>query len=155
MDLRRLRAGEWMAALGGGMLLYSLFAEWYSEPPLDGWQAFTVIDVLLAIVAIAALALVVTTVTQRVPAVPLALDALVAIAGKIAALLVLIRLLVKPADASGVEAGAWIALASCLTIVAGGWIAMRDERLSTDGRTTDLTGVPRAEAPKIEQLPAP
>lgn len=166
MDLRRLRAGEWIAALGGGLLLFALFVAWYQVPvpslrlppgsqPVDAWEAFTVIDVLLAAVAVFAISLVPVTATQRVPAVPLALDAMVAIAGKLAAILVLIRMLFHPSDAFGLEAGAWIALAGCASIVAGSWLAMRDERLSTEGRQTDLTGRPRAEAPPIESMPAP
>jgi hypothetical protein len=155
MDLRRLRAGEWIAAVGGGLLLFSLFTAWYGEPALDAWEAFAVNDVLLAIVAVSALALLVITAIERVPAIPLALDALVAIAGKIAVLLVLIRMLAKPSGVSGLDAGVWIALVGSLAIVAGGWIAMRDERLSKDGKPTDLTGVPRADGPRIEQMPAP
>ena len=165
MDLRRLRAGEWIVALGGGLLLFSLFVAWYHAPvpslrppgsqPVDAWEAFTVIDVLLAIVGVFALSLVPITAAQRVPAVPLALDSLVAIAGKVAAILVLVRMLAHPSDAFGLEAGAWIALVGCAAIVAGGWIAMRDERLSDEGGPTDLTGRPRSGAPPIETLPAP
>jgi hypothetical protein len=166
MDLRRLRAGECIAALGGGLLLLSLFLGWYEVPvpsvaapagsePETAWEAFAVNDVLLAIVAVGALSLVPVTAGQRVPAIPVALDALVAIAGKLGLLLVLIRIVSQPDGATGLELGAWLGLLSAAVIVVGAWTAMRDERLSGEGKPTDLTGRPRAEAPPIETLPAP
>ena len=48
-----------------------------------------------------------------------------------------------------------MALAATLGIVIGGLIAMRDERLSPDGRHTDLTGVPVSAQREIETLSAP
>ena len=158
MDLRRLRAGEWIAALGGAALLASLFMGWYELPTSateTGWEAFAVVDLLLAAVALFAIALVPVTASQRVPAIPLAQATLVAIAGKLAALLILIRIAWAPGDASGVEPGAWLGFVAAGAIVAGGWIAMRDERLSTPDRATDLTGAPNPEAPAIESLRAP
>ena len=42
-----------------------------------------------------------------------------------------------------------------LGIVAGGLLAMRDERLTAGRAHTDLTGVPVAAQPEIETLPPP
>jgi hypothetical protein len=157
MDLRRLRAGEWITGLGGVALLGSLFMAWYDTPrgTRTAWESFAVLDLLLAAVALFAISLVPVTATQRVPAVPLAQDVMVAIVGKLALVLVLIRIAWTPDGATGVEAGAWIAVVDVLVIVAGGWIAMHDERLPSPGRVTDLTGVPSRESPSIETLPAP
>lgn len=168
MNLRRLRAGEWIAALGGVALLGSLFMAWYSVPvPTEAavspaprqtesaWEAFAVVDLLLAAVALFAISMVPITAAQRVPAVPLAQDALVAIAAKLALIVILIRILWAPGDAIGVEPGAWIGVVDALVIVAGGWIAMRDERLSGPDRVTDLTGRPGPEATPVESLPVP
>jgi hypothetical protein len=166
MDPRRLRAGEGITALGGGVLLFALFLGWYEVPlpsvaapadsePETAWQAFAVNDMLLAIVAVSALSLVPVTAGQAVPAIPIALTGLVAIAGKLALLLVLIRIVWPPAGAAGLEVGAWLGLLGAAVVVVGGWIAMRDERLSTEDQPTDLTGRPRAEPPSIETLPAP
>jgi hypothetical protein len=166
MDLRRLRAGEWIAALGGGLLLLSLFLAWYELPvpsvaaparseAVTAWEAFAVNDVLLAIVAGAALSVVPVTAGHRVPAVPLALETLVAIAGKVALVLVLIRMVSRPDGATGLELGAWLGLLGAAVVVVGGWTAMRDERLSGEGTPTDLTGRPWSEPPPIETLPAP
>jgi TRAP-type uncharacterized transport system fused permease subunit len=154
MDLRRLRAGEWIAGLGGVALLGSLFRSWYAGG-VTAWEAFVVNDVLLAAIALFAISLVPITATQRVPAVPLAQDALVAIAGKLALIVILVRIVLKPGDATGVEAGAWIGALDALVVIVGGWIAMRDERLSRPGRPTDLTGVPTSERKPVETLPTP
>ena len=56
MDLRRLRAGEWIVALSGVALLGSLFAPWYAGGR-TGWEALAANDVILALIAGAAVAL--------------------------------------------------------------------------------------------------
>jgi hypothetical protein len=157
MDLRRLRAGEWIAGGSGLVLLVALFLPWYSDDggSRTGWQSLGALDVVLAVVALAALAIPVVTAVQRVPAVPLALQSLTTLVGLLAVLLVLIRVLNMPDWAVEREWGLWVALAALLGIVTGALIAMRDERLSGGGRHTDLTGVP-VEAPReIETLHPP
>ena len=157
MDVRRLRAGEWITGLGGALLLVALFLPWYDEGAVSptGWQAFTVIDVVLAAVGLAALLVPVVTAQQRVPAVPLAMQALVTLAGLVALVLALIRVVDLPGDASGRAAGVWLGLAATLSIVAGAALAMRDERPSAQGRHVDLTGVPVGGPPSIEAIPPP
>jgi hypothetical protein len=157
MDLRRLRAGEWIAGVWGLVLLVALFLPWYSDDggSRTGWQSLGALDLVLAIVALAALAIPVVTALQRVPAVPLALQSLTTLVGLLAVLLVLIRVLNMPDWATEREWGLWVALAATLGIVVGGLIAMRDERLSRGSRQTDLTGVPVPAQPEIETLPAP
>lgn len=183
MDLRRLRAGEWIAGVSGLVLLVSLFLPWYEiqegivfGPPgrLDArasaWDAFTVLDILLALGALAAIAVVIVTATHATPAVPLAMQSLLTLVSLLLLVLVLFRLL-DPPDVSFVEgsggpvreqveeisraAGAWLGLAGTLGIVVGGLIAMRDERLTRGDRHTDLTGVPVAAQREIETLPPP
>jgi hypothetical protein len=155
MDLRRLRAGEWIAGLAGLLLLVSLFLPWYSSPEATGWEALAVNDVLLAAAALFAIVTLLVTAGQPVPAVPIFLDALMALAGIIASLLVLVRVGFLPGDADSREAGLWAGLAGTLGIAVGGWISMRDQRLSRPGRPTDLTGRPVAERPEVEVLPPP
>jgi hypothetical protein len=60
-----------------------------------------------------------------------------------------------PGDLHGREWGLWVALAAAFGIVAGGLIAMRDERRSPEGRHTDAAGVPIPAAREIETRPAP
>jgi hypothetical protein len=157
MDLRRLRSGEWVAAVSGVALLVSLFLPWYGAGPQDAsaWEALAAIDIALALVAASAVALLVITASQRVPAVPIALSAFVTLAGLIGLLLVLVRVASVPGDFDGREWGLWLGLVATIGIVAGGSFAMRDERLSPAGRHTDLTGRPTQAPPEIEPLPAP
>ena len=140
MDLRRLRAGEWIVALSGAALFVSLFLPWYGESR-TGWQALAVNDAILAVIAAAAIGVLVVTATQRVPAVPVAFEAIVTWLGLVAVVLVLVRV-VWPAG--GREWGLWVALASAVSLTAGAWIGMREERMA---------GTPPP--PEIEPLPAP
>jgi hypothetical protein len=157
MDLRRLRAGEWIAALSGLVLLVSLFLPWYGGAPGDAsaWEALAVLDIALALVAAFGVGLLVITASQRVPAVPIALSAVVTLVGLIGLVLVLVRIANPPDGFDGREYGVWLALLGAAGIVAGGAVAMRDERLSPPGRHTDLTGRPTPAPPEIERMPAP
>jgi hypothetical protein len=157
MDLRRLRAGEWVAGISGLVLLVALFLPWYADDAgsRTGWQSLGALDLVLAVVALAALAIPVLTAVHRVPAVPLAHQSLTTLVGLLAVVLVLIRVLNLPDWADQREWGLWVALAAALGVVVGGLIAMRDERLTREGRHTDLTGVPVAAQREIETLPPP
>jgi heme A synthase len=160
MDLRRLRAGEWIAAACGVGLLVSLWLPWYSSAAPDGstlsaWQSLAALDVLLALIAASAVGLLIVTATQRVPAVPVALSVFVTMAGLLGVLLVLIRVLSAPDGAEGREWALWLALASAIGIVAGSLVAMRDERPSPAGGHTDVAGRPAPPPPEIETFPAP
>jgi hypothetical protein len=155
MDLRRLRTGEWMAAVAGVILLAALFQPWYGTPDATAWEAFSVIDLVLAAVAMFAIALLVVTAAQKVPTVPIALDAALALAGMLALLLVLLRVASLPDGADSREWGLWQGLIGVLGINVAAWVAMRDQRLSQPGRPTDLSGKPIAEPQEVELLPAP
>jgi cytochrome bd-type quinol oxidase subunit 2 len=157
MDLRRLRAGEWIAALGGVALLVALFLPWYDEGAASptGWESFAVLDVIFALVGVAAVLLLVVTAQQRSPAVPLAMSSLLTLGAVVVLVLAVFRVIDLPSDASARDAGVWLALAATLVIFAGGAVAMRDERLSTAGRHVDLTGRPTPEPPEIEAWRAP
>jgi hypothetical protein len=160
MDLRRLRAGEWAAALCGLALLVSLWLPWYSgssgaASSLSGWESLAALDVLLALIAATAVALLVVTAAQSVPAVPIAFSVFVTFAGMLGVVLVLLRVLSPAETAEDRDWGLWLALASSVGIVAGGLVAMRDERLSGAGGHTHLTGRPVPPPPEIETFPPP
>jgi hypothetical protein len=144
MDLRRLRAAEWVAAVSGAALLVSLFLPWYTSGMDDatGWQALAVTDVLLALVAAFGVALLPITASQRTAAVPIAFSALVSLAGIVGVLLVLFRAANLPDGADGREWALWLGVAGACGVAAGAWLAMRDERLSPP-------------PPEIEPIPAP
>ena len=155
MDLRRLRVGEYAVGACGVLLLVALFLPWYGPDSATGWEAFSILDVILVLLALAAISVPVVTATHRVPAMPLAVESLTALFGMLAVILVLIRVLNLPGDADGREIGLWLGLLATLGIAAGALSGMRDERLSPQGRHTDLTGVPVSSQPEIEQVPAP
>ena len=168
MELRRLRAGEWIAAVSGAALIGSLFLPWYSADvacPLTAgadcpnetvaaWEAFTFLDVVLFSAGAMGTALLVVTATQRTVAVPIAMSALTTWVGLVASALALYRLIDLPPLVDGSEPGVWVGLVAAAGLAAGGWLAMRDERLSGTGAATDATGrhAPRTE---VERLPAP
>jgi hypothetical protein len=157
MDLRRLRAGEWLAGFSGLVLLVALFLPWYGDDAgsRTGWESLGALDVVLAVVALSALAIPVVTALQRVPAVPLAHESLTSLVAWLAVLLVLIRVLNMPDWADGREWGLWVALAATVGVAAGTLLAMRDERLTRAGRHTDLTGVPVPHPREVETLSPP
>ena len=143
MDLRRLRAGEWVAAASGVALLVSLFLPWYGPDSATAWESLSAIDVLLAFVAATGVLLAIVTAAQRVAAIPIALSALVALAAIVGVLLVLFRMLDVPDGASGREGALWLGLAGAAGIAVGAVMAMREE-VRVDGRQ-----------PEIEAMPAP
>jgi hypothetical protein len=160
MDLRRLRVGEWVLALSGVALLVSLFLPWYErgESGVSGWESFAVIDVLLAAVAAFALVAVVTAATQPTTALPISFESLTVIFGLVASVLALVRVLDVPdlgAPGYGTAAGAYLGLAGSVGLAAGALVAIRDERLSPPGKTTDMTGRPVPPPPEIEAIPPP
>ena len=174
MELRRLRAGEWIAAVSGAVLVFSLVLPWYKlELPatelgagesrrtirLSAWEAYAVVDVLLFAFGLLAIGLLVLTATQRTAAVGIAADALLTLVGGVVAIVAVVRVLNMPGDLELLEASraaaAWIGLLATIAVVVGTTVAMRDERLSTPGEHTDATGVPVDAPPEIETLPAP
>lgn len=163
MDLRRLRAGEWIAVLSGMALLASLFLPWYRtclpggrcDEDLSGWQALAITDVILAAIALAAIGLFVVTATQATSAVPIAYGSLLFLASMVTGVLTMVRVLSLPDVASGRAAGIWIGLAAAVGITSGAVLAMRDERLSGSGQLTDSTGKLVSAPPEVEAIPAP
>jgi hypothetical protein len=156
MDLRRLRAGEWLLALSGAALFVSLFLDWYKagSSGVTGWQAFSIIDGVLAVVGLIALIAVILAATQPTPALSISLESLTVLFGLLAAVLALIRVLDQPdlPPGYGLGVGAWVGLAGAVGVFASALIAIRDERLDP---TTDATGRPVASQPEVELVAPP
>ena len=125
--MRRLRAGEWLAAAGGVALVVALFV-WEDGPGV-------VIVVLLAALAALALLLAVLQATRTSPAGPVGAGVLTAALGPIGVLLALFSL------GGG---GALLALAATLAITAGGWLSIRDEH---------VPGLPPGPEPELRPSP--
>ena len=125
--MRRLRAGEWLAAAGGVALLVALVV-WDDGPGV-------VIAVLLAALAVLALLLAVLQATRTSPARPVGAGVLTAALGPIGILLVLFSL------GGGT---ALLALAGAVAITAGGWLSIRAEH---------VPGLPPGPEPELRSPP--
>ncbi len=132
MNLKRLRAGELLALAGAACVIASLFLRWYETPTgsLDAWSTFGPAVVLLMLGAGAALVLVAATVTERSTALPVAAAVWTVALGLVALIAALVRVIERPDHATSLCAGAWLALAGAVLILAGAWQSMRDERTS-------------------------
>jgi hypothetical protein len=143
----RVRDGEWIAGAGGVALLAAMFLHWYGAGPFEAtaWQAFDVLDVVLALLALVPLGLVVTQATRLSPSIPVALSVLTTLAGGLAGLLILYRIVNQPGpnDVVQVQAGAWLGFVAALVIAGGGW------------RSLSVEAIPGAPLPPVEDLPAP
>ncbi len=170
MDLRRLRKGEWIAAISGVVLLISLFLPWWSLPAyfersadlaeLNAWEVLSVADILFALLGVLGIAVGVIAARASAAGPGVAAEALAAPFALVMAIVGLTRVVGTPGalELPGLEPsteyGAWIGLAAIFGVLVGVLVGMRDERLSTPDQTTDATGVPAA-PPEIETLPGP
>jgi hypothetical protein len=113
---RRFEVGPILVALGAIVLLVSLFLDWYGG--LTAWDAFEVVEVMLATLAVTALVIVTGLLAPDLEYVerrwlpPVVLGIVLLVAAE----------LVNPPPAAGDQApatGAWIALGSALVMFAG------------------------------------
>jgi hypothetical protein len=114
--MRRFEVGPILVALAAIVLLVSLFLDWYG--PLTAWEAFEVVEVLLAALAVTALVIAVGQLApdldylerRWLPAVVLAI-----------ALLVAAEMVDPPPAAGGEElgAGAWLAFGAAVVMFVG------------------------------------
>jgi hypothetical protein len=132
MSLRKLRLGE-LVALGGAVcVIVSLALPWYHTPSgsLSAWSTFGPGVAILILASALALALGLATATERSSAIPMAAVVWSTLGGIAAVVAALVRVLERPDHATGLGAGAWLALAGSAAILIGSWQAMRDERTS-------------------------
>src|SRR3712207_716604 len=112
---RRLEVGPLLVALGALVLLVSLFLDWYG--PATAWDAFEVVDVLLAVLALLALATAIGAVAPDVAW----LDRrwLPALVAAIVILVAAELLSPPPFVEDDPETGAWLAFAAALAMLIG------------------------------------
>jgi hypothetical protein len=145
------RPGELLAGVAAAALLAVAFLDWYGpRARADGvsaWQAFSVVDLLLALVIVLGLALAVLNAAGRGPTAPVALAVITSTLALGATLLVLYRIVDQPGSNELIEvrAGAWLGLAAVAGVFAGAWWSMGDERT----RPVDPP------APEAERRPTP
>jgi hypothetical protein len=153
-----MRRFEPVAGLGGLLLGVSLFLPWYSGTPViaqsevtligveqhpSAWEAFAVIDVLLALFALLAIAVPIVSLAASGPAKPVAVAVIASAFGWIAVVLVAVRLSEPPDGFYSRSYGGWLALAGAVIAWVGSWLSLRDE------------STPGAVAPEIPRRPAP
>jgi hypothetical protein len=147
-DRNRLSQGELIAGISGLVLLIDLWFKWYGVKVSAGggllkgfsvgvsasaWEAFSLIDIILFLVALIAIGVAVMRGLNRMPDMPYPPATLVAVAGGIAVLLILFRILDTPVDTHGVNGidvtrkiGVWLGLLAAAGVTYGGWRAMQE-----------------------------
>ena len=131
--MRRVRAGDIVVGASALVLLAAMSLTWYTVPSyrnLNAWEAFGVVDVLLALIALLGVALALSQVVGRGPALPVALGVITTTLALAAVLLVLYRILNQPGpnDQIVVEYGAYLGLLATLGVFFGAWLSLSDER---------------------------
>jgi hypothetical protein len=152
VDLRRLRAGEWLAGAGGVLLIGSLLLlPWYEADSgeVTGFEVFSIVDILLTLIGGLAIALAFLQATQDSPAMPVGAGVLCVPLGFAGFALVLYRLLDEPGVPGGdavvdVRLGAYLGLLAMAAITAGGWLSIATEQ---------VRGLPPGPEPELRPAP--
>jgi hypothetical protein len=130
--VRRLRLGEWTAAIGAAALFALLFAPWFDPNGASGWSALGWVTLAFAVALCAAGAwLFVATLIARPLAQQVAACVLTAAIGTFALPVLALRVLVfqpGPNAVTTLRYGAWFGLLATLLIALGGWWAIKDDR---------------------------
>ena len=148
-ERRRFPAGPVVAALGGLLLLVSLFLDWFDD--FTAWTIFEVLDLVLAAIALASFATLVRELGVPLPRLrviaagallPLALTAFVIVVSQ--------HVNHPPAGVDrDPDVGAWLALAATAVMLAGAVLAAARISLAVDVAPGD------SEAPTVQQPPPP
>jgi energy-converting hydrogenase Eha subunit A len=144
------RHGQALAAIGGGALLASLWLPWYTaRAPQSAWQTFTAMPTVLLVTGAFVGVLSVLELCARAGDT----SRLAMLAGGLAAILVAYRLSVPPLAGMHSGWGAYVALASSLTVLGGGMLAATDPSLPEIPVPSINLG--QASAPGLSSPPAP
>ena len=156
-DRNRLSQGELIAGIAGFILLIDLWFKWYGVKVSAGgalrnfnigvsanaWESFGLIDIILFLVALIAIGVAVLRALNNMPDMPYPPATLVTVAGGIALLLIIYRIIDTPVDTGGVDGidvtrkiGVWIGLLSAAAVTYGGWRAMQESGASFGGDRT-------------------
>ena len=126
-----MQLGELVGAISALGLLVVSFLPWYSAGGQDAtaWQAFSVVDLVLAAAAVAALSVAVVVIGRLSVSYPVAGSAVTALVGGIAVVCVVFRLIDPPGggDVSR-EVGAWLGLLAAAGVAWGGYLGMQEPR---------------------------
>jgi hypothetical protein len=126
---RRIDAGDVLAAIGALLLIIALFLEWFGEA--NAWEAFEVLDLLLAALAVAALCAAAAGAGLLGDPSPRILAPL----GAALLLIVVVQVVEPPPSFAGVddvETGGWLALVGAALILLGGLMRVARVSVSVD-----------------------
>jgi hypothetical protein len=121
--VRRIDFGPLLAALGGLLLLISLFLHWY-QPGLTAWTAFEVWDLVLAVLALAGIWVALAGVLWEAPV----RDGVLPLIGGAAFVIVLSQLVNHPPAAQGasLQSGAWLGFGGSAVMAVAGALGLTD-----------------------------
>lgn len=131
MRPRQLRVGELLALAGVALVAVALTRPWYEgaiSGRLDAWDTFGPGVALILAATCAALAMVLSALFQRSAALPVSLAVWSVLLGLAGVLAAVVRVLERPDHAGSLCIGAWLALIGTCAMLAGSWLALRDER---------------------------
>jgi hypothetical protein len=130
MNVSRIRPIDWLAGLGGIVLLALLWLPWYdlADGTQNGWASFAFVDVWLALTALLAIAIPIVTAACETPSIPLAAAAAAEVATWPAFLLTLWRAIDQPSGPLDPTAMPWIAVLVVVLVGVLDWRTLRDER---------------------------
>src|SRR5918998_4501432 len=146
--MRRFDIGPLIVALGGLVLLVSLFLDWYGGE--TAWGAFEVADVLIAALALAALVASIGVLAEDIAVLDRRWLSIATIA---AAVLVIAEIISPPPVVGGADPqeGAWLAFAAALVMLLGTVLSLSrvSFSLAIEGRE------PRHRVAAVDHRPPP
>lgn len=180
MELDKLSMGEKIAAASGILLFIFMFFDWYGvevsgvggfsgSVPGGGsaWDALDITPIFLMLAIVVAIGVAIVRLTDADLEPPVSMNAIVAVLGALAVLLILYRMVDTPAggDFGGVSVdltlklGIFLSLISAAGIAYGGWSAMREEGMTFSDQADNLGGQggqgPPPPPPTGQQPPPP
>jgi hypothetical protein len=148
--MRRIEFAPLLAALGGLLLLLSLFLHWY-QPGLSAWTVFEVWDLVLAALALGAMWVALANAVWEAPL----RDGALSLLGGAALVIVVSQLINHPPAAQGasLQSGAWLGLGGAALIAAAGALSAANVSLSLSMSSGGRRERQRADEPPTTPLP--
>lgn len=162
MEVDRLSTGEKVSAVSAVLLFIFMFFDWFGAkvegvPGFSGsieaggsaWDALDVIPIFLMLAIVAAIGVAVIRLTDADVEPPVSMNAIVAVLGGLAVLLILYRIIDPPGGGDAIagvgvditlKLGIFLGLLAAAGIAYGGYSAMREEGASFGGEADRLGG---------------
>lgn len=162
MEVDRLSTGEKVSAASAVLLFIFMFFDWFGAkvegvPGFSGsieaggsaWDALDVIPIFLMLAIVAAIGVAVIRLTDADVEPPVSMNAIVAVLGGLAVLLILYRIIDPPGGGDAIagvgvditlKLGIFLGLLAAAGIAYGGYSAMREEGATFGGEADRLGG---------------